>query len=129
MKTKNMPSSTAQPSTEAVDTRATVRPAVDIYENQDEILLVVDLPGVSPDHVEIDVEKDILTIVGRRPDTVPEGARIIAGQGVGFDFRRQFNVGAQVDQDRIKADLKDGVLEVRLPRHERAKPRRITIGT
>lgn len=115
--------------TEPVDARPTVRPAVDIYENQDELLLVVDLPGVAPDQLMLDLDKDTLTIIGRRPASPPEGARILTGQGFGWDFKRQFTVPAQIDQDRIKADLKDGVLEVRLPRSERSKPRRIAIGS
>lgn len=123
-----MQTKTQDPATEPVNARPTVRPAVDIHENQDELLLVVDLPGVASNDVSIDLEKDTLTIVGRRPDTVPEGARVLAGNGFGWDFKRQFTVPSQIDQDRIKADLKDGVLEVRLPRHERTKPRRIAIG-
>lgn len=116
------------PQTENVNARPTVRPAVDIFENADELLLVVDLPGVTQDNVQLDLDKDTLTIVGRRPQTPPEGARVVAGQGFGWDYKRQFVVPTEVDQERIKADLKDGVLEVRLPRHERTKPRRIAIG-
>jgi len=115
------------PNTESVSARPTVRPAVDIYENQDELLLVVDLPGVPSDQLEVDLEKDTLTIIGHRPQNAPEGSRVIAGQGFGWDFKRQFTVPSEIDQERIKAELKDGVLEVRLPRHERTKPRRISI--
>jgi HSP20 family molecular chaperone IbpA len=114
--------------TETVQERPSIRPACDIYENQDELLLVVDLPGVPADAVSVDLDKDTLTIVGRRPQVLPEGTRLIAGQGFGWDFRRQFTVGSQIDQERIQADLKNGVLEVHLPRHERTKPRRIAIG-
>jgi HSP20 family protein len=114
-------------STETTHERPALRPACDIYENQDELLLVVDLPGVPSDAVRVDLDKDTLTIVGRRSQRIPEGSRIIAGQGFGWDFRRQFTVGSQIDQDRIKAELKDGVLEVHLPRHEKTKPRRIAV--
>lgn len=116
------------PQTESVNARPTVRPAVDIFENAEELLLVVDLPGVSQDNIQLDLDKDTLTITGRRPQTPPEGARVVAGHGFGWDYKRQFVVPSEVDQERIKADLKDGVLEVRLPRHERTKPRRIAIG-
>lgn len=115
--------------TESVNARPTVRPAVDIYENQDELLLIVDLPGVAPDQVQIDLDKDTLTILGKRPQSAPEGSRVLAGHAFGWDFKRQFTVPSEIDQDRIKADYKDGVLEVRLPRHERTKPRRIAIGS
>lgn len=114
--------------TETMNERPTVRPACDIYENQDELLLVIDLPGVPADAVSVDLDKDTLTIIGKRNQALPEGARLLAGQGFGWDFRRQFTVGSQIDQDKIRADLKDGVLEVHLPRHERTKPRRIAIG-
>lgn len=124
MQTKNQ-----TPSTEAVSARPTVRPAVDIHENKDELLLVVDLPGVHQDQVFIDLDQDTLTITGNRPESPPEGSRVLAGQAFGWDFKRQFTVPADIDQDRIKANLEAGVLEVRLPRHERAKPRRIAIGS
>ncbi len=114
--------------TETTNERPALRPACDIFENQEELLLVIDLPGVPSDAVSIDLDKDTLTIVGRRSQAIPEGGRLIAGQGFGWDFRRQFTVGSQIDQDRIRAELKHGVLEVHLPRHERTKPRRIAIG-
>lgn len=116
-----------QTTSENVQDRPTVRPACDIFENQDELVLVVDLPGVPSDAVSIDIDKDVLTIVGRRQVALPEGARVLAGHGFGWDFRRQFTVGSQIDQDKVRAELKDGVLEVHLPRHERTKPRRIAI--
>ena len=113
---------------EQVADRPFFRPPVDIYENQDGLLLVVDLPGVPNDAIKIELDKDTLTIVGRRPLPMPEGARVLAGPASAWDYRRQFTVPSQVDPDRIKADLKNGVLEVHLPRHERSKPRRIAIG-
>jgi HSP20 family molecular chaperone IbpA len=117
------------PSTESVSARPTVRPAVDIYENKDELLLVIDLPGVSRDQVFIDLDKDTLSIVGKRPAEPPEGSRVLAGQGFGWDFKRQFSVSQDIDMNGIKANLENGVLEVHLPRHERTKPRRIAIGS
>jgi HSP20 family molecular chaperone IbpA len=114
--------------TETTTERPTLRPACDIYENQDELVLVLDLPGVPSDAVNVDLDKDTLTITGRRSQALPEGSRVVSGEGLGWDFRRQFTIGAQIDQERIKAELKHGVLEVHLPHHERSKPRRIAIG-
>lgn len=109
METKNYPENTEQ-----VADRALVKPPVDIFENQDGLLLVVDMPGVKAEAVSIDVDKDVLTIVGKR-------------ERESFDYKRVFTVPNTIDADRIKADLKAGVLEVHLPRHERSKARRIAI--
>lgn len=124
MQTQDNNSTTAP---EQVADRPFFRPAVDFYENQDELLLVVDLPGVPNDAIKIELDKDTLTIVGRRQLGVPEGARVLAGPASAWDYRRQFTVPSQIDPDRINAELKNGVLEVHLPRHERTKPRRIAI--
>ena len=111
--------------------RAVVRPPVDIFENQDEILLIVDLPGVAADTISIDYDKDALTIQARRSDPVAaaQGARLMYGEAANWDYKRVFTIPTAVDAERIRADFKHGVLEVHLPRHERTKPRRIQIQT
>jgi len=121
METKTYPENTEQ-----VADRPLVKPPVDIFENQDELLLVVDMPGVAPDAISIDIDKDVLTIVGKRASAVGQ-ARVLFGDADAFDFKRVFTVPNTIDPDKIKADLDAGVLEVRLPRHERSKARRITI--
>ena len=123
METKNLAEAT-----ESVADRPTYKPAVDIFENADELLLVVDLPGVQPSGVSVDLDKDLLTIVAKRESRVGDGVRVLAGDPQAFDFKRAFSVPNTIDADKIKADLVGGVLEVRLPRHERTKPRRIQIG-
>lgn len=105
----------------------TFRPACDIYENAEELLLVVDLPGVSQDSIEVSIEADVLTLVGQRKARQTEGAKVLAGQTDAIEFRRTFTVGSRIDQDKIKAEYKDGVLEVHLPRHEKTRPRRINV--
>ncbi|MFO0749083.1 MAG: Hsp20/alpha crystallin family protein [Myxococcota bacterium] len=122
METKQYPETTEQ----TVD-RALVRPPVDIFENQDELLLVVDMPGVQPKDVSVDLDKDVLTIVGKRDWKPGNGGRVVYGEAEAFDYKRVFTVPNTIDADKIKAELVHGVLEVHLPRHERTKPRRITI--
>ncbi len=114
--------------TEPVADRPLVKPAVDIFESADELLLVVDMPGVHADGVSIDIDKDVLTISAKRGGRTNGGARVLAGDIQPFDYKRVFSVPATIDSDRIKAELVAGVLEVHLPRHERTKPRRIQIG-
>lgn len=122
MDTKHYPESTEQ----VVD-RPLAKPPVDIFENQDELLLVVDMPGVEPRDVSVDVDKDVLTIVGKRNWKPGNGARILFGEVEAFDYKRVFTLPSTIDAEKIKADLQGGVLEVHLPRHEKTKPRRIAI--
>jgi HSP20 family molecular chaperone IbpA len=105
--------------------RPAVAPAVDIYENQEEILLVADLPGVQRDHVSIDLEKDQLTLQARRSwDGAPEG---FAARFHGFDYYRTFLVPKGIDAEKISAELTNGVLRVHLPKSAAVKPRRIEV--
>src|SRR5687768_5965010 len=85
-----------------------VHPAVDIYENGDEVLLVADVPGVANDQVTIHFDKGQLTIEGRRAETVQ-------GLAGGFDYRRTFAVPQGIDADKISAELTSGVLQLHLP--------------
>ena len=104
-----------------------VRPPVDIYENQEELLLIVDLPGVHADAISVDLDEETLTIQAKRADTTPANARVVYGGVPSWEYKRVFSVPEAVDAWRILAAFEHGVLEVHLPRHERAKPRRIHI--
>jgi len=90
-------------------------PPVDVYESEDAILLLADLPGVAADDVTIRLEKDELSLHARRKD---------AGD---LEYRRAFAVPPDVDGDAIVADLANGVLKLTLPRKASAKPRQIPI--
>lgn len=95
------------------------RPAVDVYENADELLMVADMPGASADSVKIRVENSLLTLQAQR--TVRDGADTT------LQYYRAFQVPDSVDPESISAELKQGVLHVQLKKHERAKPRVIQI--
>lgn len=110
---------------ESTSERVWMRPDVDIHENQDEILLIADVPGVDKDSLTIRLEEEQLTIVGeRKTSDYGEPLRAEYGQ---FDFRRVFAVNQDVDGERISASLDGGVLTVRLPKHERVKARTIQV--
>lgn len=104
-----------------------VAPAVDIYEQDERLYLVADMPGVASDGVRLDVEKDVLTI-----------SATFAGQGFfpgtatyaelsPVEYYRAFSLGEDLDPARISAVLKNGVLQLQIPKAERAKTRKIPI--
>jgi len=104
---------------------ATVAPVVDIYENDDEILLHADMPGVSKENVSVNVDNGTLEITGIRNLHV-EGARSWAEFG-DVEYRRVFSVPQTIDVGKVDAELKDGTLQLHLPKAEAAKPRTIEI--
>src|SRR5689334_8140781 len=102
-------------SVEQTRERPMVAPLVDIYENNDEILLVADVPGVTRDQVSIDLDKDRLTLLARRGNGSTD-ARRSGGPPVAPDYYRAFLVPQGIDAARIAAELSNGVLRVRLPK-------------
>jgi len=99
----------------------TVTPPVDIYENQDEILLVADFPGVPKDSLWVGLEGSQLVIEGTQPaHEGPPQARPLA-------FSRTFRVPNTVDPNGVSAELAEGVLRVHLAKSEAAKPKRIEV--
>jgi HSP20 family protein len=100
---------------------------VDIWENEQALTLQADLPGVSKDEVEINLDKDVLTIGGRVGVGEYEGLRPLYSEYNVGNFFRRFTLGETIDQGKISADMDDGVLTVTLPKRESAQPRRIKI--
>ncbi len=105
----------------------TVSPAVDIFEEGDRLHVVADLPGVATGGVRLDVEKDVLTISAKF-----SGEGIFRGEPAYSElapvaYHRAFALGEDLDAEKISATMKDGVLELVLPKAERAKTRKIPI--
>ena len=103
----------------------TLTPPVDIFETPEALVVIADLPGVGKDTADIRVENDLLTIKGA-------GRTHDRGDAVRreFDLReyfRQFQLGERIDQAKIVADMKHGVLTIKLPKVETAKPKRIEV--
>jgi HSP20 family protein len=103
-------------------------PAVDIYDTDDALILKAELPGVSKDDVSIEIHNNTLILRGERKHEaeVKEGDYYRAERAYGT-FQRSFVLPTQVDQDQVQATYTDGVLELRLPKSEAAKPKRIAI--
>ena len=97
---------------EPTSDRPTLRPPVDIFHDSDAYVILADLPGVAREALTIDLDGDRLTLLGQRGD---------------IDYRRVFSVPEHIDPDKIEAELSAGVLRLKLPRHERTKPRRISV--
>ena len=110
---------------ETVDQQRWNVPAVDIYENEQELLLRADMPGVSSETLNIDLDKDQLTIEGRR-GAEPEGA-VLGREFVSVGYRRRFQLIEGIDFEKVSAALQDGVLTVKLPKAEALRPRRIEV--
>jgi HSP20 family molecular chaperone IbpA len=101
-------------------------PRADIYETEDAVYLVCDLPGVSEDSVDITLEENVLTINGYVDFTPPEDYQLAYAEYRVGDYQRRFALSNEIDQNQIEANLKDGVLRLTLPK---AKPesRKISI--
>ncbi|MFC0526980.1 Hsp20/alpha crystallin family protein [Phytohabitans kaempferiae] len=107
------------------------RPAampIDTYRAGDEFLVAFDLPGVAPDAIEIDVERNVLTVrAERRPPELGDSAQLHLSERPLGVFSRQLLLSDALDTDRIQASYDNGVLLVRIPIAEQAKPRKVAV--
>lgn len=103
-------------------------PAMDLVEQDDHYVLAADLPGVVPEDVRVELEDDVLTVSGRRQaalESADGGVRRI--ERASGDFSRTLTLPAGIDPDRIEASFEHGVLKVRIPKPDKAKPRRVEV--
>jgi len=107
-------------------TRRYLSPRVNITETKDGYFLEAEMPGVSKEGLEVSLEGNELTLVGRRNVHV-EGAEVLYRESVGRDFRRVFALDPTIDTSRIEARMENGVLKLHLPKTEKVKPRRISV--
>jgi HSP20 family molecular chaperone IbpA len=102
-------------------------PRVDIYENKDSLFLLADMPGVDENTVDIELEKNVLTITGRVENGhVKDAAMMYSEYEIG-DYERVFTLSDRIDRDKIVATVKNGVLRLELPKAEEVKPKKIAI--
>jgi HSP20 family molecular chaperone IbpA len=102
-------------------------PAVDIYETDKEITLLADMPGVKAEDINIDLKDNTLTIMGQvESPKKKEEVDIFMEYRIGNYFRK-FTLSEMIDQGKIEAGIKDGVLKLVLPKIEKAAPRKITV--
>lgn len=115
------------PSEEVQVDRLIFTPLIDIFESEEGLVLYADLPGVSSETLELQVQDNKLTLFGRVKSTVPENAVLYHGEYQVGDFLRSFILSDEVDYDHITASMNHGVLKVVLPKAPRAESRRIEV--
>jgi HSP20 family protein len=103
------------------------RPAYDVSENEDAFNVRVNLPGVSRDGVDISIEDETLSITGTRSGKAPEGWRPLRRELPVGDYRLELRLNVAVNEDKIKAKVENGVLDLTLPKADEIKPRKIKI--
>lgn len=106
--------------------RPTAMP-IDAYRKDDSFYVHFDLPGVRPDDIELTVERNELTVRAERQSSYGEGTELVVAERPQGTFTRQLFLGETLDSDNLEASYDAGVLTVRIPVAEQAKPRRVTI--
>lgn len=102
-------------------------PEADIYETGEALMVLMEMPGVDKGNVDISVEDDVLRVQGRIDFSKYEGMDPVYTEYNVGNFARSFSLSREINQDKIDAEMKDGVLSVTLPKVEKAKPRTIRI--
>ncbi|MDX1614930.1 MAG: Hsp20/alpha crystallin family protein [Candidatus Promineifilaceae bacterium] len=113
--------------TERTRMTETFIPSVDIYETEDTVFLLADMPGVDDESIDITLEKNVLTIRGEVEAQSPDEHEPAYSEYRVGDYERTFTLSDEVDRDRIEATMKNGVLRLRLPKAEEAKTRKILV--
>ncbi len=101
-------------------------PALDLYQNTDDVIALVELPGMRKEDIEISLHNGTLTISGERKSETSDGAAERTERYVG-KFRRSINLPTRVDASKVSATYRDGILTVTLPKAEEAKPKQIQV--
>jgi HSP20 family protein len=122
---KKGPETSGEKSLATRDNTLYIAPPVDIFETEEALTVVADLPGVDKDEVDIRVEDNILTIKGSA-DYSPQ-SEILRQEFSLQGYYRQFQLSDEVDQDKISAECNNGVLTITMPKAERSKPKQIKV--
>lgn len=106
-----------------------LRPPVDVFEDGQSIVLTADLPGVTSEGLKLEVDQDTLLIEAEANLNIPENTRALYAEVRNVRYRRSFALSSELDTESIAAELKHGVLTLRLPKRAEARPRRIEVKT
>jgi len=112
---------------EALEKEAWVAPLIDIYETADDYFLTAQMPGVSKENVRIKLEEGHLVIMGRITFSETLNRKYVLQETEIGNFYRRFKISESIDEQKIDAKLENGILNVKLPKHERVKPKTIDI--
>lgn len=125
MKETTVPAKTEQNAPDTREDTRTLMPPVDIFETPEGLGVVVDMPGVDKEGVDVDVHDGVLTIKGA-PKTALPGEPLLREYQL-LNFYRQFQLSDKVDQDNIRAEMKYGVLTIHLPKVKEKQPKKIAV--
>jgi HSP20 family protein len=103
-------------------------PPINVFQQDDDLVAIVELPGVDKDSLQIEAKENTIRIAGRKTITYDAKASVHRRERVTGSFDRTIAVPIHIDPDAIRAEMRDGVLALFIPRAERDKPRRIAIG-
>jgi HSP20 family protein len=106
----------------------TYLPVTDIFETEQALTVVMEMPGVDKQNVDVTVENDVLSVTGRIDFGKYEGLQPVYTEYNVGPYARSFQLSSKIDQGKISADLNDGVMTLVLPKAEEAKPRKISVG-
>ena len=123
----NMMQTTQQAPDQRQSMEQTIRPAVDIFEDDRGITVHADLPGVSREGLDIQVDRDTLAIEGRAQIDMPEGLEALHADIRSTRYQRSFTLSHELDGEKAEASLKDGMLKLHIPKREQYQPRKIEV--
>lgn len=115
--------------TERIRERATLIPRTDIYETEENIVLVLDMPGVNEETIDVTLEKNALMITGSSVAETPKDYTLAFAEYLPGDYERTFKVTNQINRDGIEASYQDGILRITLPKAEELKTKKISVKT
>jgi HSP20 family molecular chaperone IbpA len=119
--------SAQQPQSRGRTAEAAIRAAVDIFEDSEGITLEADMPGVSKDRLTLRIDGDTLVLEGKAQFELPEQSEVLYADVRANSYRRNFVLSRELDTSHIQAQLKDGVLKVRIPKRAELRPRKIEV--
>ena len=102
-------------------------PRSDVYETDEQIVVVMDMPGVDKDQINVSLENNILTVSGYADTEAPEGYSLALAEYSVGDYERSFRISDKIDRNKIEAQYKNGVLRLILPKAAEAKKRKIEV--
>jgi len=102
-------------------------PALDLYQNNDNVVAVVELPGMRKEDIDVSLHDGMLTIAGERQSSSSEGENAERTERFSGKFRRSVTLPTRVDASKVSASYKDGILTVTLPKSEEAKPKKVEV--
>jgi len=117
---------TVRPQPATLD-REYVAPEVNIFETKDGYVLEAEMPGVTKAGLSINLEGNVLTLIGRRQDGAVPNAELLYRESTSVDFRRVFELDPTIETAKISAKMDQGILTLTLPKTEKVKPRKIAV--